>query len=130
MKKFFCFLILLFFMTPSIFSQTSNTLTPKERKQGWNLLFDGVNTNGWITPSGEAVPAGWVVKDGCITAVKDGKGGDIITVDEYADFDFSVDYNLEPGCNSGIKYFYTKYPTGGNLGLEYQILDDKLASEW
>ena len=129
MKNVFCSLLVLLLMTTCIYAQTSNTLTPKEKKQGWTLLFNGVNTNGWITPGGKAVPAGWEVKDGCITAVKDGKGGDIITADEYADFDFSVDYKIESGCNSGIKYFYTKYPAGGNLGLEYQIMDDKLAED-
>ena len=129
MKKGFCSLLVLLLMTTCIYAQTSNTLTAKEKKQGWILLFDGLNTNGWITPGGKAVPSGWEVKDGCITAVKDGKGGDIITADEYADFDFSVDYKIEPGCNSGIKYFYTKYPTGGNLGMEYQIIDDKLAED-
>ena len=69
------------------------------------------------------------MKDGCITAVKGGKGGDIITENEYKDFIFSVDFNIEPGCNSGIKYFYTKYPTGGNLGMEYQIIDDQLGED-
>src|SRR5690606_15856156 len=64
-----------------------------------------------------------------ITALKGGKGGDIVTETEYSDFEFSVDYNIEPGCNSGIKYFYSKYEKGGNLGMEYQILDDKLAED-
>ena len=124
MKKSLRFLFMLIILTSAVYSQTSNTLTSKEKKDGWVLLFDGISTNGWITPGGKPVPAGWEVKDGCITAVKDGKGGDILTVGEYSDFEFSVDYNIETACNSGIKYFYTKYPTGGNLGMEYQIIDD------
>jgi len=104
-------------------------LSAKEVKQGWILLFDGKTTNGWITPNNKPVPAGWEVKNGCITAIKGGKGGDIITAGEYADFEFSVDFNIEPGCNSGIKYFYTKYATGGNLGMEYQIIDDKMGED-
>ncbi len=104
-------------------------LNKKEIKQGWVLLFDGVSTKGWLTPAGKPVPAGWEIKNGCISTVKDGKGGDITTTGEYSDFDLSVDYNIEPGCNSGLKYFYTKYATGGNLGMEYQILDDKLAED-
>jgi hypothetical protein len=129
MKKVFYSLLALLLMAPAINAQTANTLSAKEKKQGWILLFDGVSSNGWITSGNKPVPAGWEVKDGCITAIKDGKGGDIITVGEYADFDFSVDYNIVPACNSGIKYFYTKYPTGGNLGMEYQIIDDKLAED-
>jgi len=111
------------------YSQKENSLTKKEVKEGWVLLFNGTNTDGWTTSGDKPVPAGWAVKDGCITAVKDGKGGDIITVNEYQDFIFSVDFNIEPGCNSGIKYFYTKYPTGGNLGMEYQIIDDVLGED-
>jgi len=124
MKKSLHFLIMLILLTSAVYSQTSNTLTSKEKKDGWVLLFDGISTNGWITPGNKPVPAGWEVKNGCITAIKDGKGGDIITVGEYSDFEFSVDFNIETACNSGIKYFYTKYPTGGNLGMEYQIIDD------
>lgn len=104
-------------------------LSQKEIKQGWTLLFDGVSTKGWITPAGKSVPAGWEIKNGCISTVKGGKGGDIITEGEYSDFDFSADFNIEPGCNSGIKYFYTKYETGGNLGMEYQIIDDIMGED-
>jgi len=123
------FLVILLLMAQFIHAQTANLLTAKEKKQGWVLLFDGKTTNGWTTSGGKPVPAGWEVKDGSITTVKDGKGGDIVTVGEYKDFDFSADYNIVPGCNSGIKYFYTKYAQGGNLGMEYQILDDKLAED-
>lgn len=117
-----------FFGLSSVLAQMPE-LSSKEKKAGWILLFDGKTTNGWTTSAGKPVPSGWEVKDGCITTVKDGKGGDIVTVNEYKDFEFSADYNISPGCNSGIKYFYTKYEKGGNLGMEYQILDDKLAED-
>ena len=122
-------MILLALMTNIIYSQALNILSEKEKTEGYILLFNGVSTNGWTTPVGGQVPAGWEVKNGCITTIKGGKGGDIITVGEYSDFDLSVDFNIEPGCNSGIKYFYTKYETGGNLGMEYQIIDDKLGED-
>jgi hypothetical protein len=57
------------------------------------------------------------------------KGGDIVTVDEYADFELSVDFLLTPACNSGIKYFYYNYPKGGGLGMEFQVMDDRGASD-
>lgn len=117
------------FPATASFSQKANTLTPKEKKEGWILLFDGSSTDGWKTSSGGAVPSGWQTKDGTLTALKGEKGGDIVSVDEFSDFDLSIDYNLESAGNSGIKYFYTKYEKGGNLGIEYQILDDKLAED-
>lgn len=98
-------------------------LSQKEIKQGWTLLFDGVSTKGWMNPSGKPVTSGWEINDGCISTTKGVKGGDIITVDEFYDFDLSVDFKIVPGCNSGIKYFYTKYDVGGNHGIEYQIID-------
>jgi Domain of Unknown Function (DUF1080) len=41
----------------------------------------------------------------------------------------SVDFLMGPTCNSGIKYFYTNYPTGGGLGMEYQVMGDVGASD-
>ncbi len=110
-------------------AQQVNTLTSKEKKQGWTLLFDGTSTNGWNTPQGKPVPAGWVVENGTLTAKKGGKGGDIISANQYGNFDLLVDFNIEAEGNSGVKYFYITYEKGGNLGLEYQILDDKLAED-
>lgn len=93
------------------------------------LLFDGATTTGWTTPGGKPVPAGWEIENGLITAIAGGKGGDIITVNQYANFELKADYRIDTACNSGIKYFFTKYDEGGNLGMEYQILDDELAED-
>lgn len=129
MEKRILILFICSFFGIYIVSAQLPKLSQKEIKQGWTLLFDGVSTKGWITPAGKSVPAGWEIKNGCISTVKGGKGGDIITEGEYSDFDFSADFNIEPGCNSGIKYFYTKYETGGNLGMEYQIIDDVMGED-
>lgn len=130
MKLIICSLLIIF-SSQLTFGQKvkDNSLSKGELKNGWILLFDGKSSTGWTTSGGKPVPSGWEVKNGCITAVKDGKGGDIVTANEYKDFDFSADFNIVPGCNSGIKYFYTKYEKGGNLGMEYQILDDQLAED-
>ena len=116
-------------LSPSAFSQKANTLTPKEKREGWQLLFDGTSTRGWSTPKGATVPSGWAVKEGTLTALKGGKGGDIVSLNQYGDFDLMFEYNLEAEGNSGVKYFYTTYEKGGNLGIEYQLLDDKLAED-
>ncbi len=124
-------LILLFLLIAQIgFSQKSdNTLTKQEQKKGWILLFDGKTFNGWTTSGGKPVSKGWAIENGSLSTTKNERGGDIVTEHEYGNFIFTVDYKIEAGCNSGIKYFYTKYQEGGNLGLEYQILDDKLAED-
>jgi hypothetical protein len=33
--------------TATVFGQSSNTLTPQEKAQGWQLLFDGKTLKGW-----------------------------------------------------------------------------------
>jgi hypothetical protein len=126
MKKISYLLIFLLLTPAFIFSQTDNALTSKEKKKGWVLLFDGASTNGWTTSDGQVIPEGsWEIINGCLNTVVGDKGCDIITVNEYSDFELSVDYKITPGCNSGIKYFFTTYENGGNLGNEYQIIDDK-----
>lgn len=111
-----------------------NNLSAAEEKSGVDLLFDGQSADGWRSVNGDAFPEkGWEVGNGEITVLKsDGgestNGGDIITRDQYAAFDLSFEFKLTPGANSGVKYFVTleEQTTGSAIGLEYQILDDKL----
>lgn len=113
--------------TPSV-----NQLTEQEQSEGWQLLFDGKSTDGWRGAHKEAFPEhGWIVKDGMLIVQKsDGSestnGGDIVTMGEYSAFEFSVDFKITEGANSGIKYFVTEKEKqkGSAYGLEFQILDD------
>ena len=128
-KRFILSGVLALTLLPAVYAQQANVLTAEQKKQGWTLLFDGTTTQGWETPSAKPVPPGWQIKDGVLTALRGAKGGDIISKNEYSDFDLMMDFNLEEAGNSGVKYFYTRYEKGGNLGIEYQILDDKLAED-
>ena len=109
-----------------------NTLTAAERRQGWRLLFDGTTSTGWRSAKGPAFPThGWQIADGALTTLAaDGKesanGGDIITTAQYRAFDFSFEFQLTPGANSGLIYFVTlaEQTPGSPIGLEYQLLDD------
>src|SRR5690606_6779956 len=111
-----------------------NDLSAAEEKSGVDLLFDGNTAEGWRSVNGDSFPdKGWEVGNGEITVLKsDGgestNGGDIVTRDQYAAFDLSFEFKLTPGANSGVKYFVTleEQTTGSAIGLEYQILDDKL----
>ena len=109
-----------------------NTLTAAERRQGWRLLFNGTTSAGWRSAKGPAFPThGWQLADGALTTLAaDGKesanGGDIITTAQYRAFDFSFEFQLTPGANSGVIYFVTlaEQTSGSPIGLEYQLLDD------
>jgi hypothetical protein len=130
MKKTIYPLVFLLSTTTIIFSQTDNTLTSKERKTGWILLFDGASTNGWTTTGAQPVPEGsWKIINGTLNTTIGGNCSDIITISEYSDFELSVDFKIAPGCNSGIKYFFTTYESGGDLGCEYQIIDDNMGED-
>jgi hypothetical protein len=109
----------------------TNQLTNAEKKAGWKLLFDGKTLTGWRGFHNQQVPEGWGVADGCITKVKSGEtvktGGDLITVEQFENFEFVVEWKLERGGNSGIKYLVSESlpPTGkSGVSFEYQVLDD------
>jgi hypothetical protein len=130
--SFLCVLSLaLFTDTPPIcqVNVIHNTLSDREKAEGWTLLFDGKTTNGWRGALKDAMPdRGWVVKDGVLEVQpKDegGGGGDIVSVDRFGNFDLVFDFKLSEGANSGVKYYVTEnvYAKGA-LGLEYQVLDD------
>ncbi len=109
-----------------------NTLTAKEKKDNWKLLFDGSTANGWVSADGKpvtAAPGAWEIVNGALTLKKGATGGDIYTTDEYGDFEFTADFNIEPATNTGIKYFCYHYTKGGYLGCEFQIIDDVLGED-
>jgi hypothetical protein len=110
-----------------------NTLTEKEVSDGWKLLFDGTTSKGWRGAGKESFPeTGWVIENGYLKVLASGGaeskgGGDIVTTEEFGNFDLSFEFKITEGANSGVKYFVTeKYATTGSaIGLEYQILDDQ-----
>jgi hypothetical protein len=101
-----------------------NTLTPAERAAGWRLLFDGTTTAGWRGYKSAEVPGGWTAVDGALT--KDAPTGDLLTADEFGDFELTFDWKVEPGGNAGVFYRGTEeYDHIYWSAPEYQLLDDE-----
>ena len=101
-----------------------NQLTDAESKAGWLLLFDGRTTAGWRSVGKEGFPTqGWAVADGCLKHLAKGGGGDVITTHQFTDFEFSFDWRLGPGANSGVKYLL-RQGRAGIVGHEYQLWDE------
>lgn len=107
---------------------TMNVLTGAERGAGWKLLFDGKTTAGWRGYKAATVPPAWTVVDGLLT--KSVGTGDIVTTQEFQDFDLRFDWKIGTGGNSGVFY------RGGEeydhvywTGPEYQLLDDANAGD-
>lgn len=82
-----------------------NALSPREREEGWILLFDGETLNGWMTSS--ELPSKTPVDQGCINPHKCG-GYMMIHEKQWSDFVLSLDFKISKGCNSGI--FVRTYP--------------------
>ncbi|HEV2671886.1 MAG TPA: DUF1080 domain-containing protein [Gemmatimonadales bacterium] len=108
---------------PSATSTAQNTLTDAEQTAGWRLLFDGQTTAGWRNYGKKTISDGWKVQDGALT--RTGAGGDIITNDEFGNFELSLEWKIEPGGNSGI--FYRASEDSDEIywnAPEVQVLDD------
>ena len=134
MKKTLIFTVSLL-MGGMIMAQKPNTLTRKEKKEGWKLLFDGHTTRGWHTYLRDTVGAKWQVKDDALvfdpTQPASG-GGDIVTNDEYENFELRLEWKVAKGSNSGIIFDVQenpKYNATYLTGPEMQVLDNKDASD-
>jgi hypothetical protein len=115
------------------FNFIPNTVSEREKADGWKLLWDGKTATGWRGAKLAAFPQkGWTIKDGALIVAETGggeaaAGGDIVTVGEYENFELIVEFNITKGANSGIKYFVDtelNKGEGSSIGCEYQILDD------
>ncbi|MEP7268482.1 MAG: DUF1080 domain-containing protein [Saprospiraceae bacterium] len=108
-----------------------NNLSWQEESQGFSLLFNGKNFDGWREVHGIALPQKhWEVTDGTIHInPSDGSetGNDIVTTQKFTAFEMTFEFKLSEGANSGVKYFVNEdFDSKGKsgVGLEYQVLDD------
>lgn len=108
-----------------------NTLSKKEQKDGWKLLFDGKSTTGWRNFNSNTIGKAWKIEDGAImldksvTARED--RGDIITADEFENYEFTIDWRIDSCGNSGIIFNVVedpKYRAVWHTGPEMQVLDN------
>ena len=118
--------------TPQV-NAIDNALSPREKADGWQLLWDGKTSEGWRGARLNTFPEkGWTIRDGVLTVEKGNggestNGGDIVTTKKYRNFMLSVDFQITQGANSGIKYFVDpdmNKGAGSAIGCEFQILDD------
>ncbi len=121
------------------FSQKVNTLSKQEKKEGWTLLFNGKDFDGWRQCNGTAMPANWVIEDNAMKVVigegkKPGQGanGDILFGEKkFKDFDLSIDWKASKMANSGIFYYVREVP-GKPIyyaAPEIQVLDNADATD-
>ncbi|MBV5315922.1 MAG: DUF1080 domain-containing protein [Prolixibacteraceae bacterium] len=116
------------------FSQSVNELSKKEKKEGWTLLFNGKNFDGWRQCNGTAMPANWVIEEDAMKVFtapdkKPGQGsnGDILFQNKkFKNFEFSIDWKASKMANSGI-FFNVREVPGKPIyyaSPEIQVLDN------
>ena len=93
---------------------------PTAAKKGWVSLFDGKTLTGWQRLDGKPV-RGWAAEDGVLQ--RKGGGGSIYTEKEYSNFVLELEWRINKGGNSGVKYRMTYYDKN-YFGPEFQILGD------
>jgi Domain of Unknown Function (DUF1080) len=143
MKKNFKYWViaagLFFALSIPAFSQPFNTLSHAEKKQGWILLFNGKNFDGWRQCNGTTVPANWSVEDNAMKVspssgknVGEPSGTDILySVKKFKNFELTVDWKTSKMGNSGIFINVREVP-GKPIyyaAPEIQILDNKDATD-
>lgn len=117
---------------PAVEDLPTATLTDQQKAEGWRLLFDGVSTTGWQIFKGQENNT-WEVADGTlhckavdenIAGVGD-KRSDIMTTEEFENFELQFDWKISAQANSGIMFRVTEeFEQPYFTGPEYQIVDD------
>jgi len=97
--------------------------------KAWVTLFEGKDLSNFRGFRKDTIPPAWVVKDGCLVHMKSAgdhtAAGDLITREQYGDFELELEWKVTPGGNSGI--FYHAAEDTNNIwenAPEMQILDD------
>ena len=118
MKK----LLFLIIISSSAFSQTSE----------WEYLFDGKSFNGWHQYNKNVMSDAWYIENGEMVLKSNNDnvswGNDIVTDKTFTNFEFSIEWKVPKGGNSGIFFKVNEIP-GVNApwktGPEIQVLDNE-----
>jgi Domain of Unknown Function (DUF1080) len=100
----------------------------QESKTKWRVLFDGTSLDAWRGYKTDKVPSGWRIDNGQLA--KEGSVGDVVSKDEFGDFELELEWKVAEAGNSGIFYRGTEeYDHIYWSAPEYQLLDDIKAAD-
>lgn len=94
----------------------------------WHALVEDHAAAAWGGWNSPGLPAGWRIEHGVLS--KDGSVEDLVSTQEYANFELELEWKIGKGGNSGIFYRGThEYDHIYWSGPEYQLLDDAHAED-
>ena len=109
-------------------SPAFNTLTVAEKAAGWRLLFDGASMSAWRGYKMPDMPPEWSVVNSTLTKTKTTE--DIVTREQFSNFELLVDWKVELRGNSGIFYRATEEESRVYWSApEYQLAEDSLTPD-
>ena len=98
------------------------------RNGSWQTLFDGKSLDAWRGYKSQTMPAGWRIEGGAL--VKDDRVPDIITKDQFGDFELELEWKIGDASNSGVFYRGTaEFNQIYWSAPEYQLLDNVNAAD-
>jgi 3-keto-disaccharide hydrolase len=101
---------------------------PAGRTAAWRVLFDGRSLDAWRGYRSDVIPSAWHIVDGTLT--KNIPVADIVSKDEFGDFELELEWKIGEGGNSGVFYRGTEeYDHIYWTAPEYQLLDDEKAED-
>jgi len=113
----------------------ANSLSQKEKEDGWVLLFNGETSEGWRGFKKEAFPSDWKIDEGTIYMSASGRGeagsengGDILYDKMFKNFNLKLEWKISEGGNSGIFYLGQEsddYDFIWKTAPEMQVLDNE-----
>jgi hypothetical protein len=100
-------------------SEEANQILASHGNEGFDKIFNGKDLTGW-----QGAVDNYEVRDGAIVC-KEGKGGNLLTSDEYADFATRLEIKIPAGGNNGLAIRCPKEGNTAYFGMtEIQVLDD------
>ena len=107
------------------------TFLESAEQDAWQSLFDGSTFSGWHAYNGGAELNGWVIDEGAMhfdpNARTEKKSANIVSDQEFTDFELSIDWKIAQAGNSGIMWYVVEDAAYGEpylTGPEIQVLDD------
>jgi len=105
--------------------EAASALSPEEQAAGFRPLFDGESLAGWRGFRDVQVPDSWIAEDGTLHFRRAGGRGDLMTVEQFGDFELRLEWKISEGGNSGIVFRVTDAQNQTwKTGPEMQVLDD------